>query len=46
MKIFDSTLIHPIFDVKSIGDGPRVPRALVEVVLTQLLAATARALYS
>ena len=27
MKIFDSTLIYPIFDVESIGDGPRVPRA-------------------
>jgi len=45
MKIFDSTLIHPIFDVESIGDGPRVPRAHLEVVLTQLLAARARALY-
>ena len=39
MKIFDSTLIYPIFDVESIGDGPRVPRAHLEVVLTQLLAA-------
>ena len=45
MKIFDSTLIYPIFDVESIGDGPRVPRAHLEVVLTQLLAASARALY-
>ena len=43
MKIFDSTLIYPIFDVESIGDGPRVPRAHLEVVLTQLLAARARA---
>ena len=32
MKIFDSTLIYPIFDVESIGDGPRVPRAHLEVV--------------
>ena len=46
MKIFDSTLIYPIFDVESIGDGPRVPRAHLEVVLTQLLVARARALYS
>ena len=45
MKIFDFTLIYPIFDVESIGDGPRVPRAHLEVVLTQLLAASARALY-
>ena len=34
MKIFDSTLIDPIFDVESIGDGPRVPRAHLEVVFT------------
>ena len=27
MKIFDFTLIYPIFDVESIGDGPRGPRA-------------------
>ena len=27
MKIFDLTLIYPIFDVESIGDGPRGPRA-------------------
>ena len=27
-KFFDSTLIYPTFDVESIGDGPRVPRAL------------------
>ena len=45
MNFFDSTLIYPIFDVESIGDGPRVPRAHLEVVLTQLLAAPARALY-
>ena len=44
MNFFDSTLIYPIFDVESIGDGPRVPRAHLEVVLTQLLAARARAL--
>ena len=44
MEFFDSTLIYPIFDVESIGDGPRVPRAHLEVVLTQLLAASARAL--
>ena len=41
MNFFDSTLIYPIFDVESIGDGPRVPRAHLEVVLTQLLAASA-----
>ena len=41
MKIFDPTLIYLIFDVESIGDGPRVPRAHLEVVLTQLLAARA-----
>ena len=46
MKIFDSTLIYPIFDVESIGDGPRVPRAHLEVVLTQLLASPAHPLYS
>ena len=34
MTFFDSTLIHPIFDVESIGDGPRVPRAHLEVVFT------------
>ena len=45
MNFFDSTLIYPIFDVESIGDGPRVPRAHLEVVLTQLLAARARPLY-
>ena len=45
MIFFDSTLIYPIFDVESIGDGPRVPRAHLEVVLTQLLVARARALY-
>jgi len=45
MDIFRETLIDPIFDVESIGDGPRVPRAHLEVVLTQPLAATARALY-
>ena len=45
MNFFDSTLIYPIFDVESIGDGPRVPRAHLEVVLTQLLVARARALY-
>ena len=32
MNFFDSTLIYPIFDVESIGDGPRVPRAHQEVV--------------
>ena len=32
MKIFDFTLIYPIFDVESIGDGPRFPRAHLEVV--------------
>jgi hypothetical protein len=32
MNFFDSTLIYPIFDVESIGDGPRVPRAHLEVV--------------
>ena len=38
MKIFDFTLIYPIFDVESIGDGPRVPKAHLEVVFatTQL----------
>ena len=41
---FDSTLIYPIFDVESIGDGPRVPRAHLEVVLTQLLVASAHPL--
>ena len=45
MKKIDSTLIYPIFDVESIGDGPRVPRAHLEVVLAQLLAASARPLY-
>ena len=45
MNFFDSTLIYPIFDVESIGDGPRVPRAHLEVVLTQLLAASATPLY-
>ena len=45
MNFFDSTLIYPIFDVESIGDGPRVPRAHLEVVLTQLYAASAMALY-
>ena len=44
MKNFDFTLIYPIFDVESIGDGPRVPRAHLEVVLTQLLAASDRPL--
>ena len=34
MKIFDSTLIYPIFDVESIDDVPRVPRAHLEVVFT------------
>ena len=46
MNFFDSTLIYPIFDVESIGDGPRVPRAHLEVVLTQLLAASATPLYT
>ena len=46
MKIFWETLIDPIFDVESIGDGPRVPRAHLEVVLTQLLAARVLPLYS
>ena len=46
METFDSTLIDPIFDVESIGDGPRVPRAHLEVVLTQLYAASARAPYA
>ena len=46
MKIFRETLIGPIFDVESIGDGPRVPRAHLEVVLTQLLAAHVLALYA
>ena len=32
MKNFDPTLIYLIFDVESIGDGPRVPRAHLEVV--------------
>ena len=27
MNFFDFTLIYPIFDVESIGDGPRGPRA-------------------
>ena len=31
-ELFYSTLIDPIFDVESIGDGPRVPRAHLEVV--------------
>ena len=31
-EIFDFTLIYPIFDVESIGDGPRVPRAHLRVV--------------
>ena len=34
MNFFYSTLIDPIFDVESIGDGPRVPRAHLEVVFT------------
>ena len=46
MKIFRETLIDPIFDVESIGDGLRVPRAHLEVVLTQLLASPVLALYS
>ena len=37
MKLFDPTLIYLIFDVESIGDGPRVPRAHLEVVLTPTL---------
>ena len=45
MKNFDPTLIYLIFDVESIGDGPRVPRAHLEVVLTQLLASPAHPLY-
>ena len=32
MIFFDSTLIDPIFDVESIGDGPRVPRTHLDVV--------------
>ena len=32
MTFFDSTLIDPVFDVESIGDGPRFPRAHLEVV--------------
>ena len=32
MNFFDFTLIYPIFDVESIGDGPRVPKAHLEVV--------------
>ena len=36
--------IDPIFDVESIGDGPRVPRAHLEVVLTQLLASPVQVL--
>ena len=46
MNFFDPTLIYLIFDVESIGDGPRVPRAHLEVVLTQLLAARAPTLYA
>ena len=34
MNFFYSTLIDPIFDVESIGDGLRVPRAHLEVVFT------------
>jgi hypothetical protein len=34
MKFFNFNLIYPIFDVESIGDGPRVPRAHLEVVFT------------
>ena len=34
MKIFRETLIDPIFDVESIGDVPRVPRAHLEVVFS------------
>ena len=34
MNIFDFTLIYPIFDVESIGDVPRVPRAHLKVVFT------------
>ena len=45
MKMFDFTLIYPNFDVESIGDGPRVPRAHLEVVLTQPLAARGTPLY-
>ena len=33
MNCFDSTLIYPIFDVESIGDVPRVPRAHLGVGL-------------
>ena len=32
MNLFNFNLIYPIFDVESIGDGPRVPRAHLEVV--------------
>ena len=35
MNFFNSTLIYAIFDVESIGDGPRVPRAHLEVVFAQ-----------
>ena len=37
MTIFRETLIDPIFDVESIGDGFSVPRAYLEVVLSQLV---------
>jgi len=45
MTFFRETLIDPIFDVESIGDGPRVLRAHLEVVLTQVPASPVRALY-
>ena len=32
MKIFNFNVIYPIFDVESIGDGPRAPRARLEAV--------------
>ena len=35
MNFFDSTLIDPIFDVESIGDGLRVPRTHLDVVFAQ-----------
>ena len=46
MKNFDFTLIYPIFDVESIGDVPRVPRAHLEGVTAQLPVSTDPPLYS
>ena len=33
MKMFNFTLIYPIFDVESIGEVPRSPRAHLEAVV-------------